>query len=127
MRKPVTVALALLALVLGLSALAAADKTKEVAAAASWKGEIVDISCYAPRAAHGSGHADCAKKCLKSGQPMGLLTGDGDMVLLVADHDNGKPFEAAKDMAGTNVEVTGTMAEKGGLKVVTITGIKPAA
>jgi hypothetical protein len=112
-----------LAIVVAAAAYAADAKP----AATSWKGEIVDIACYVPKAAHGTAHADCAKKCLKNGQPMGLLTGDGDMMLLVADHADGKAFESAKDMAGKNVEVSGTMAEKAGMKIVTVTGVKPAA
>ena len=80
-----------------------------------------------PKGAKGAGHADCAKKCVKGGQPMGLLTGDDDMVLLVADHANGKPFEAAQDLAGSKAEVTGKMETRGGVKIVTVTGVKAAS
>jgi hypothetical protein len=131
MRK--TSVIALLAAALLISGIALAEEMKHEhpaanTAAGSWKGEIVDIACQAAHAqAKGAGHTDCAKKCLKNGQPMGLLTADGDMLLLVPDHDNGKPFESAKDMAGSNVEVSGTMNERGGMKVVTVASVKPAA
>ena len=118
---------ALCTLAVALVVVAAAHAADAKSGAGMWKGEIVDIACYSTKGAKGSGHTDCAKKCLASGQPMGLLTGDGDMVLLVADHANSKPYDSAKDMAGKNVEVSGTMAEKGGMKVVTVTGVKPAA
>jgi len=125
MRKSSWVALCTLAVALVVAAAAYAADAKT--GAGMWKGEIVDIACYMPKGAKGAAHADCAKKCLKSGQPMGLLTGDGDMVLLVADHADNKAFESAKDMAGKNVEVSGTMSEKAGMKIVSVTGVKPAA
>jgi len=132
MRKPSIVASTVLAVALLISGVALAEEMKHdhgaAAAQGSWKGEIVDIACNAGKVeAKGSGHSDCAKKCLKNGQPMGLLTADGDMYLLVANHADGKPFEAAKDMAGSQVEVTGTMAERGGMKVVQVNAVKPAA
>ena len=101
------------------------DHDKPAAAAAtSWKGEIVDIACYVPHGAKGAGHADCAKKCAKMGQPLGLLTGDGDLLLLMANHDDTKPYESVKEMAGSNVEITGTSAERDGVTTVTVTGVK---
>lgn len=135
MRKPSIVASSVLTVALLLSGVALAEEMKHdhdhgstTAKQGSWKGEVVDIACSAAKAeAKGAGHADCAKKCLKSGQPMGLLTADGDMYLLVADHADGKAFEAAKDMAGSQVEVSGMMAEKGGMKVVSVSAVKPAA
>src|SRR4051794_6286517 len=134
MRKPSIVASSILALALLISGVALAEEMKHDHGAAtaatqgSWKGEIVDIACQAGKMeAKGAGHADCAKKCLKNGQPMGLLTADGDMYLLVADHANDKPFQSAKDMAGSQVEVTGQMAERGGMKVVSVAAVKPAA
>ena len=131
MRKPAFVALAALALALAAAPFALAhddhEHGKAAAAAGSWKGEIVDVACYVPNGAKGAGHADCAKKCAKAGQPLGLLTGDGDLVLLLADHDDAKPYDAVKELAGTVVEVSGTAAERDGMTVVTVTAVKPAA
>ena len=75
----------------------------------SWTGEVVDLACYVAQGAKGPDHAGCAKSCVKNGQPMGLLTDDGTLVLLAADH-----------------KVTGELAEKDGMKVVTVTGSKAA-
>ncbi len=93
----------------------------------SWTGEVVDLACYVGNGAKGSDHAGCAKSCVKNGQPMGLLTDDGTLVLLAADHKNGQPYDALKDLAGEKAEVSGTLAEKDGMKVVTVTGSKAAA
>ena len=93
----------------------------------SWTGEVVDLACYVGQGAKGADHAGCAKSCVKNGQPMGLLTDDGTLVLLAADHKNGEPYDALKDLAGEKAAVTGSLAEKDGMKVVTVTGSKAAS
>jgi hypothetical protein len=127
MRKLTVVASSVVGLALVLGGFAAAEEKKAEAASGSWKGEIVDVACYVPMGAKSAGHADCAKKCAKAGQPIGLLTGDGDLLLLVADHTNGKPFEAAREAAGGMAEVSGKLSERNGAKVVTVTAVKPVA
>ena len=93
----------------------------------SWTGEVVDLACYVAQGAKGADHGGCAKACVKNGQPMGLLTDDGTLVLLAADHKDGAPYEALKELAGEEAQVSGTLAEKDGMKVVTVTGSKAAA
>lgn len=93
----------------------------------TWTGEVLDLACYVSHGAHGPGHAACAKKCAMAGQPMGLLTDDGTVLLLAADHDNGQPFEALKDLAGGKAEISGEMAENGGVKMVTVKSAKAAS
>jgi hypothetical protein len=131
MRKLAFVALAALTLVLAVVPYALAHDhdhgDKAAATAGTWKGEIVDVACYVPNGAKGAGHADCAKKCAKANQPLGLLTGDGDLVLLLADHEDGKPYETVRELAGTTVEVSGKAAERDGMTVVTVASVKPAA
>ncbi len=93
----------------------------------TWTGEVVDLACYVAKGAKGTDHAGCAKSCVKNGQPMGLLTDDGSLVLLSADHKDGTPYEALKDLAGAKAEVMGSLAERDGMKVVTVTGSKAAS
>lgn len=95
----------------------------------TWKGEVIDVACYVTSGdeARGPKHADCAKRCLKSGQPMALLTDDGTLVMLVADSRDNSAYEALKDMAGEIASVAGTLAERDGMKVVTVTGAKKAS
>ena len=118
--KRLLLGIALLAI--GISGIAIAGEGE-----GSWTGEIVDLACYIPQGAKGSDHAGCAKSCVKNGQPMGLLTDDGTLVLLAADHKGGEPYEALKDLAGEQAHVTGSLAERGGMKVVTVTGSKAAS
>ena len=93
----------------------------------TWTGEVVDLACYVGQGAKGADHAGCAKTCVKNGQPMGLLTDDGTLVLLAANHKNSKPYEALKDLAGEKAQVMGTLAEKDGMKIVTVNGAKAAS
>lgn len=89
----------------------------------SWTGEVVDLKCYESRGAKGADHAACAAKCLESGEPMGLLTDDGTVVLLKAGSP-AKAYDSLKSLAGRKASVTGVLAEKDGMKVVTVTGAK---
>ncbi len=51
-------------------------------------GEIIDYSCYLQLGKHGTKHRDCGQKCLKNGMPIGLVTKDGKLYLLMEEeHD----------------------------------------
>lgn len=86
-------------------------------------GEVLDLACYLTQGAKGPDHASCAKACAKGGQPMGLLGSDGKVYVLVASHDNGKPYDAAKDLAGTKVEVKGNVSKQGSLEAIEVLSI----
>jgi hypothetical protein len=88
------------------------------------KGEIVDLACYLDHGATGMKHQQCALTCLKGGQPMGLLTPEGKVYLLLADHQDGKPFAEAKNYAALQVEITGPLAEKAGIAGLTVVKVK---
>jgi hypothetical protein len=89
------------------------------------QGEILDMACYVANEAKGPDHAGCAKRCVKGGQPMGLLADDGTVYLLYASHDNGAAFEQAKERAGQKVEITGVPASQAGIKGLEVHGVKP--
>ncbi|NIM61104.1 MAG: hypothetical protein GTN89_09955 [Acidobacteria bacterium] len=89
------------------------------------KGEILDLACYVAHQAKGADHAGCAKKCVKGGQPMGLLADDGTVYLLYASHSDASAFEAAKEHAGRKVEITGAAATEAGIKGLEVHGVKP--
>ncbi len=92
----------------------------------TWSGEVLDLACFVSQGAQGEGHAGCAKSCVKGGQPMGLMTEDGTVMLLAADRKDGAPYEALKDWAGQMVEVNGELTERNGVKVLKVTGSKTA-
>ena len=89
------------------------------------EGEILDLACYLPQGARGADHADCAKKCVKAGQPMALITEEGTVYVLYADHKDSAPFEKAMEHAGQTVKVTGSAAEMAGMKGLTVHGVEP--
>jgi len=92
----------------------------------TWAGEVVDMGCYIEKGLKGPDHAGCAKSCIKTGMPMGVLTKDGTLLLLTPNHEDGAPYEALKDLAGENAEVSGTLSEKDGIKMIVVSGSKAA-
>ena len=75
--------------------------------------------------AHGNDHKSCADMCINGGvAPMGVLTTDGKVYLLVAGHNKKEPYEELKKHAGEEVTVTGTSSEKDGIKGIVVTEVK---
>lgn len=130
MKRWVMVALLAAAVVWTVQVAGAQEKTaaKPAPKPATWTGEIVDMSCYTEHGATGEKHGhECGAKCVANGTPMGLLTSDGKVMLLVLDHDNADPYNQCKGWVGDKVEVTGTKASRGGITAIDVTGAKPAA
>ena len=91
-------------------------------------GEIVDLSCYLQVGKHGAKHRDCGQKCLKAGQPIGLLTQEGKVYwLMEEEHDPRRDGltnfrQTAIDNMAYVMEVTGTLTEVDGQKALYVTG-----
>src|SRR6202023_4202206 len=83
-------------------------------------GEIVDFSCYLQVGKHGEKHRACGQKCVQNGQPIGLLTKDGMLYMLMPEEhdprrDGGVDARAsASDHMGHIVKVIGTEASHDG-------------
>ncbi len=88
------------------------------------KGEVLDMSCYMGHGAKGKGHQQCAQMCLDKGLPAGLLTSEGDVYLLVEDHDKAKAYEKAIKHAADNIEVTGKVINKNGVQALVVEDVK---
>jgi hypothetical protein len=131
MKKRILISVLLVAAVLFAAHAFAADAKNESASKAktqTWTGEIVDMSCYIAHEAKGEKHGkECGAKCVANGTPMGLLMKDGKVHVLVLDHDNADPYNACKNWVGSQVEVSGTMANRGGISAIDVTGAKAAA
>jgi len=90
-------------------------------------GELLDLACYVGHEAKGDKHKSCAQACISGGAPMGLLTSDGHVYLLVENHELKKPYEELKTKAAEQVKVTGTVQERGGLPAIVVTAVaKPS-
>jgi hypothetical protein len=92
-------------------------------------GEIVDMSCYLQLGKHGEKHVACGKKCLNSGEPIGLVAKNGDVYMLMSEeHDPRRDGQtpgfrkAAADHLGHIMEVTGTLSAHGGYKAIYVQG-----
>jgi hypothetical protein len=92
-------------------------------------GEIVDFSCYLQLGKHGEKHRSCGQKCVQNGQPIGLLTRDGALYMLMPEEhdprrDGGVDAKAsASDHMGHIVEVNGTEASVGGYRAIYVQGL----
>ena len=87
-------------------------------------GELLDMDCYMASGAHGDGHKSCADMCIKGGGPMGVLTSDGKVYLLLADDSKKDAYDEAKNHAGEQVTVSGVISEKDGIKGLTVAEVK---
>ena len=99
-------------------------------AGAAWSadkvtGEVVDLSCYLhhPDTSTGSGHRKCAETCAKKGLPMGLLTSDKQVFLLLEDHDNPKAYAAALAKAAQQATVEGDKVTVGGVQAIVVESV----
>jgi hypothetical protein len=92
-------------------------------------GEVIDVSCYLQLGKHGAGHKECAQKCAKNGNPIGLLTADGRVYLLMAeehhprrDGDTKSLRDALIDRMAQIIKVTGTATSLNGQKALFVSG-----
>jgi hypothetical protein len=79
-------------------------------------GEVLDMACYLDHGAHGAKHAECAKKCISSGLPVGLKGNDGKTYLLIGEHMPANE-ELAKHAAET-ITVHGKLVERDGINLL---------
>jgi hypothetical protein len=120
MRNGLVIKTSAAALVLGaslvLSGLHSGAQEKASATTQTIKGEIVDLMCYLDHGAKGEKHKGCASKCIKGGGPVGLLTADNQLYLVVGDH---KPMnEELADKAAQTVSLKGKVVERNGMKMI---------
>ena len=92
-------------------------------------GEIVDFSCYLQVGKHGEKHRSCGQKCVQTGQPIGLLTEDGSLYMLMEEeHDprrDGQTSDFRKEAANHLahiMEVTGTLTSHAGYNALYVQG-----
>lgn len=82
------------------------------------QGEVVDVSCYLQLGKTGPKHADCGAKCVRNGQPVGILTASKELYIVMPEEHHprrdGKTDvheEFAKEM-GNQVKVTGMVQKR---------------
>jgi hypothetical protein len=91
-------------------------------------GEVIDYSCYLQVGKHGDKHRDCGQKCVRNGQPVGLLARDGTIYLLMDEEHNPRRDgltdfrKAAVEHMAHVVKVNGTFSEVEGQKALYVQG-----
>ena len=108
---------------------AAVDKKANPGRIETVVGEIVDFSCYMQLGKHGEAHKACGTKCLANGQPIGLVTKDGLVYVLMEEEHHPRRDsqttlreEAAKHL-GHIMEVTGTATRVAGQRALFVSGL----
>jgi hypothetical protein len=95
---------------------------------ATVKGEVIDLKCYTSQGvkATGSDHADCALTCAKNGNPVGILTSDGEVYTITGEYTKNKN-EKLWDYVAKQVEAKGVVTEKDGKKMLDVKSLSPAS
>lgn len=88
------------------------------------KGELLDLACYLGSGKTGPAHRKCAAMCAKGGQPMGILTTDGKVLVIVSSHESADAFKAAQELCGATVELKGKLMERKGVWGVEVHEVK---
>jgi hypothetical protein len=111
---------------LAASAVIVAASATLGAAPVTVKGEVVDLACYKnDKAKMGEAHKGCGMTCVKKGNPLAIVTSDGQVYAIAGayvENKNAKIVEG--DLFAVPVEATGEVAEKDGAKVMTVTALK---
>jgi len=81
-------------------------------------GEVIDYSCYMQLGKTGKGHIDCGSKCIRNGQPIGLLTSAKEVYLLMPEEHHPRRDgqvsirESFASRMAQQVTVTGMVQER---------------
>lgn len=88
-------------------------------------GQVVDVVCtMKDKANAGADHAACAMACAKRGQPVGIIT-DEAIYTITGDYAKNNNEKLVEYIA-KKVQVTGTVTEKDGQKMIDVTSIELA-
>ena len=99
----------LLALALMVPVVTTAQSTWTENAKGSWKGLVVEASCYRKLGADkatAADHSACALDCVKKGQPLAIVTDDDGVRLIIGDMSKDN-YAKMTQWIGKRVAVTG--------------------
>lgn len=80
-------------------------------------GEVVDISCFLQLGKRGEAHVPCGQKCVLNGQPVGILTEEGRLYVVIAEEHHPRRDGQASvkerfaDLMAKRVQVSGMVTE----------------
>lgn len=80
-------------------------------------GEVVDVSCFLQLGKRGEAHIVCGQKCVRSGQPVGVLTDKERLYLIMPEEHHPRRDgqlsvkERFGDLMGQRIQVSGMVTE----------------
>ena len=80
-------------------------------------GEVVDVSCFLQLGKHGEAHIPCGQRCIRNGQPIGLLTDAGHLYLVIPEEHHQRRDgqvnikERFVELLGKRVQVSGMVTK----------------
>ena len=94
------------------------------------RGEIVDYYCYIEKGLTGPSHRECGVKCVAGDVCMGLLTTNGELLMISVNHIRAmtplafqsipNPFEKCRRLIAEKVDLTGYAMQRKGQKIIEI-------
>ena len=82
------------------------------------------MTCYLHKGSKGRKHRACAQLCAEKGLPIGILTNDKEVFLLIEDHDDPDPYAAAVKLAGKKAAIEGKKYTKGNVTGIMVQSAK---
>lgn len=86
-------------------------------------GEVLDMTCYIASNLSGPDHAECARVCIKSGEPAGIKGQDGKVYLLTGEPGHSVNAELA-DYAAKIVTIRGKQSVRDGFAQLQVEEIR---
>ncbi len=80
-------------------------------------GEVVDVSCFLQLGKRGEAHVPCGQKCVRNGQPIGILTDEGRLYLVIPEEHHPRRDgqvsikDRFADLMAKRVQVSGMVTE----------------
>lgn len=84
------------------------------------RGELVSLTCVLAHCHHGEQSLACAQASVSEGSPMGILSSDGQLYVVLETHDHREVYEALKRKLAAKVKVTGDVYSRAGLQAVVV-------
>ena len=95
-------------------------------------GEVVDVSCYLQLGKRGEAHIPCGQKCVRNGQPIGLLTDRGKLYLVMPEEHHARRdgkatvVERFAELMSQRVTVTGMVTHDGDSRAIFVRSMPEA-
>ena len=87
-------------------------------------GEVVDVSCWLQLGKRGDAHIACGQKCVRQGQPIGVLTDQGHLYLVMAEEHHPRRDgtvsikERFAELMAKRVRVSGMVTKSNGYRAL---------